>query len=132
MIQTYKKGSSEWIGQNWQAKDFDCQCSHCSETKVDEDLVHLLDSLVLVLNFKPVLTSAYRCDDHQAELKAQGYPTAAGRSVHQDGKAVDLRGGGLPGRKLEEIARKVGFKSVGVAKGWIHVDTRPAERSWKY
>lgn len=130
MIRTYGKGVDLWVGQQWRAREFDCHCPRCSITLIDSDLVRMLDILVLLLGGKPRLNSAYRCDAHQAELTEAG--KAKGRSMHQDGKAIDLEFGGLSGLRLEELARKAGFKAVGVGRDFIHADTRPDEHSWNY
>ena len=78
------------------------------------------------------VTSGFRCKGKQADLSAAGYETAQ-NSLHLLGMAADIRTGKHSGVEIESAARKVGFKAVGVAATWIHVDVRQdKERRWFY
>lgn len=127
------KGSATQVSKYFKSYEFDCPCSNCSQTFIDEDLLLRLDDIREESGFPLKITSGYRCDHHQAQLKEQGFETAKGRSQHQDGKAADILNGHHTGRELEVFARKAGFKAVGVGNRFVHVDTRSdRDRSWTY
>lgn len=133
MVRAYAKGSPEMVSKYFTASDFDCPCTRCSTTLIDEDLPLRLEFLVSILKQKPSFDSAFRCPAHQEDLRAQGLQTAVGTSTHEEGRAVDLKAHGFSGATLEIAARQVGFKAVGVAVSWVHVDTRADKiRRWTY
>lgn len=134
MIKVYPKGSQEKVGRHFRACEFDCPCSYddCKETRIDSELVDLLDNFRDQCGCPLLITSGCRCHRHQQDLREQGYP-AAKDSEHEKGEAADVKTGKQAGLELEELARKVGFRAVGVADHWVHVDTRmDRDRSWSY
>lgn len=129
----YPKGSQEQISKDFKAREMDCPCGKCSVTIIDDELPVRLQKLRDALDQALKINSGYRCDDYQANLKARGFETAAGRSTHQDGRAVDIESSGKSGNELEVLARAAGFKAVGVARHWAHIDLRDdKERFWTY
>lgn len=129
---SHPKRSNERVGKYFRSSEFDCSCDHCSHTFIDPELVELLDRMRDLTGAPIVITSAYRCDFKQNELRESGHKTANGRSTHQDGKAADIRCAGLNGIDLEYFADKAGFEAIGIAEKWIHVDTRKGRRRWPY
>lgn len=128
-----KKGSSLQVGKYFQAWEFDCPCEKCKFTLISIDLVKGLDQMRKELGTHLVVSSGYRCDAHQKWLKESGYPTAVGRSQHQDGKAADVCSDGRSGSDLEVVAAMAGFLSIGVGHDYVHVDTRfSKKRRWVY
>jgi uncharacterized protein YcbK (DUF882 family) len=80
-----------------------------------------------------IILSAYRCKEQQEKLRSEGKQTAKGVSQHELGRAVDLMSNGKTTEELVEAAVKAGFKSIGLARGWIHVDLRDdKDRRWNY
>lgn len=135
MIKSFPKGSKEQLSPHFNVSEFECPCSNCSFTFVDDGLIQGLEILREKLGAAVVIDrgGGYRCDYCQQQLKEKGYPTATGRSQHQDGKAADLRCDERSGADLEIFAAESGFKAVGVAPSWIHVDTRTDKlRRWTY
>lgn len=132
MVHAYKKGSDENLSLDFKVREFDCPCDHCEETLIDDDLVLKLQELREVLAFPIKITSGYRCEQHQEELREMGFETAHGKSQHELGKAADIKTGHHLGAELEEAARSVGFEAVGVGRSFIHVDLRPEHHSWTY
>lgn len=130
-ILNLEKGSLNKLSPNFKSFEFDCPCSKCSVTLVDEDLISNLQKLRNYLKFSIVITSGYRCSDYQKVLTDRGLPTAKGISQHELGKAADISCEGFSGIVLEDAARKCGFVSVGVGSNWIHVDLRNYKR-WVY
>jgi uncharacterized protein YcbK (DUF882 family) len=121
------------LSSNFASQEFNCPCSECKITLVDEELVAKLQKMHDDIGSKLKITSGYRCASHQKHLTMLGYETAKGVSQHQLGKAADVTNGVTPGGELEGYARDAGFKAVGVAQLWIHVDTRDdMDRRWFY
>lgn len=129
----FKKGSQTRISNHFRAFEFDCKCTDCGQTLIDDDLLRMLDRMRDALLSPIEITSGYRCQAYQNKLRSEGYDTAAGISQHELGKAADIETGKHTGDQLEACARGVGFKAIGVGKGWVHVDTRDSrDRRWTY
>lgn len=98
-------------------KEFDCQ--HTGTNNISTDFVDKLDKLRKACGFKFVITSGYRSLDHPIEAaKAVG-------GTHTQGIAADIKVmGGVQRAKIVHEAVKLGFSGIGVAKGFVHVDTR--------
>lgn len=131
-ILRYKKGSKTQLSNHFKSREFDCPCNNCNFTLINKDLVSMLEGIRTSLGSPLKITSGYRCEDYQNVLKSKGYDTAKGISQHQLGNAADITNGVTPGYELEDLAQRVGFQSIGVGKKFIHVDTRPGHRRWKY
>ena len=78
------------------------------------------------------VTSGYRTPLTNYQLLLDGYKVAA-KSLHMDGKAVDLSLPGVRTSKLRDAAVRLGWGGVGSYKGtgFIHVDTGDV-RTWKF
>lgn len=121
---------SEKLSANFTTKEF-CD-SAAKHSMVSMDLITKLQKMRELLG-KPILVnSGYRSPETQQRLRDQGYQTASSISTHQVGCAADIRSPGVNTDELEKVARQAGFESVGVAKTFIHVDTRPGYRRWSY
>jgi uncharacterized protein YcbK (DUF882 family) len=127
--------SRQQVSKHFFSNEFRCRCldPKCTETIIDEELLAMLDKLRDEVGKPVVITSGYRCFARQTQLLKSGLQTSKKRSQHELGKAVDIMVDGMTGLELEEVAKKVGFKSIGVAPMWIHVDTRSdKDRRWIY
>lgn len=97
--------------------EFDCQ--HTGENRMDSSFLQRLDALRAACGFPFRITSGYRSPLHPIEAKKK----VAG--THAQGIAADIAvDNGVQRRILVEEALKLGFSGVGVARGFIHVDTR--------
>lgn len=132
MIIYYNKGEIKQLSPNFSLHEFECPCSDCKQTILDNELIKKLESMRGILGSKLTITSGYRCPNYQQQLRLRGYETAKGPSTHSQGKAADITNGVSLGGELEEAARKAGFESVGVGRNWCHVDLRPGFRRWLY
>lgn len=131
-ILTFPKGSEEKVSANFKAREFDCPCRDCEVTPIDEALIERLQRLRGLLKSPIMVTSAYRCAEYQEDLASRGFETAK-KSMHLEGRAVDLSTGKHSGMQLEAAARKAGFLAVGIGMFWAHVDTRDDKtRRWFY
>ena len=99
--------------------DFDCQ--ETGENEMNEDFLIKLDDLRHECGFPFIVTSGYRSKDHSIEkrkAKAKG-------GTHTQGIAADIRiHSGSEGFVIVSKAIKMGFKGIGVAKTFIHLDVR--------
>ena len=133
MVKTYEKGSNTPLSNNFNSSLFDCHCDQCSTTLIDTDLINKAEKLVLLLGTKVNINSAYRCAHKQQMLRIQGLETSKGISQHQLGKAMDISNGVATGMELAEAALLAGFKAIGQASNWVHVDLRDdVVRKWYY
>lgn len=89
---------------------------------------HLLDALFLIQQwlklegrpYKIHILSGYRTPEHNRKLAG-----AASRSMHMEGKAVDLFIPGVSPQLLAAMSRIIGTGGVGiyVRRNFVHVDT---------
>ena len=94
-------------------------CKHTGENNISESFVNRLDELRAACGFPFVITSGYRDPSHPAEArKSKG-------GVHTQGIAADIAvSNGVERATIIRNAIDLGFNGIGVAKGFIHVDTR--------
>lgn len=131
----YVKGSNARASKFFQVFEFDCPCVECDTTKIDPESLKLLDLMRAILGVPLTVNrgGGYRCDFYQQNLTARGYETAKGISTHQLGMGFDVSAKGKTGSELEGAARKAGFRAVGRALTWVHVDgRRDRDRAWLY
>lgn len=133
-IECFEKGSNQALSPNFNLSEFDCRCTRpeCDYTLVDLSILPLLEKLREKVGHPLIITSGYRCEKHQKILQESGIKTAAGRSQHCEGRAVDCRVRHFSSEQLEAMARAVGFMSIGVAPTFVHLDLRTGWRRWLY
>ena len=99
-------------------EDFYCNCEReHDEEFVDPKLVSFLDIARDYAGIPFVITSGYRCAEHNRDIGG------VSDSAHLKGKAADIKVEGSRSRFL--ILRsliRVGFKRIGVYDTYIHVD----------
>jgi uncharacterized protein YcbK (DUF882 family) len=94
-------------------------CQETGENEISEEFVHALDALRFEAGFPFVITSGYRSPRHSIEAKKQT------PGQHTTGRAADIAvADGSQRYRLVAAAVKLGFSGIGVAKGFVHVDTR--------
>lgn len=94
-------------------------CSHTNFPGIDYNFVHQLDRLRQTAGIPFYITSGYRSASHPAEVKK----TTPG--THNQGIAADIAvGNGQDRRTIVAAAIKLGFKGIGVAEDFVHVDMR--------
>ena len=97
--------------------DFDCQ--ETGKNEMNEDFLIKLDDLRHECGFPFIITSGYRDKTHSIEARK----TKAG--THAKGIASDIRiNNGNEAYAIIKHAQSMGFNGIGVAKTFIHVDTR--------
>lgn len=97
--------------------EFDCQ--HTGNNSMDPVFLAKLDDLRDACGFPFRITSGYRDPSHPVEAKKKKSGT------HSQGIAADIAvSNGAERRILVAEALRLNFTGVGVARGFIHVDTR--------
>jgi len=98
-------------------EDFNCQ--ETGENEMSEEFIHKLDKLREACGFPFIITSGYRSKSHSIEKRK------AKAGTHAQGIASDIRArNGNERYKIVEQAINLGFTGIGIANGFIHVDTR--------
>ena len=123
-IKTYPKHSAEQLSANFKAREFDCTCSRCTETLIDEKLVKYLQQFRDHFE-KPISPTAYRCPAHNAEV-----PNAATKSRHTMGMAADFHIDGVHPIEIARYAESIGIKGIGLYDDFVHIDTRDKKSFW--
>lgn len=108
-------------------EDFDCQ--ETGENEMQHEFILKLDELRAACGFPFIITSGYRSPKHSIEARK---PNGGGK--HTDGIAADILTRNAGERwMLINHAVKMGFTGLGIAKTFIHVDTRATDPvSWVY
>ena len=106
--------------------EFDCQ--ETGHNKMSPEFLNRIDELRAACGFPFVITSGYRAVTHSAEA-AKEKP-----GMHTEGIAADVSvTNGVQRRKIVAEAIKLGFKGIGVAKDFVHVDIREGQGiMWTY
>lgn len=113
-------------------EEFECGCGRCNKgfDDMDQALLVMLDDARARAGTPFVLTSAVRCQAHNAAVGG------ATRSAHLTGNAVDIAVGNNMARGVILRALvEAGFRRIGVARGFLHVDNAahlPSPRTWLY
>lgn len=108
--------------------EFDCR--ETSENRMSNAFLIMLDRLREECGFPFVITSGYRSKQHSAE---RNKPNGGG--THTKGIAADVAvSNGQQRYAIVENAIKLGFKGIGVANTFVHVDLRNSDQPvmWTY
>ena len=101
-------------------EDFDCQ--ETGENEMDAEFIRRVDELRSAVGRPLYITSGYRSPQHSLEAKKSKPGT------HAQGIACDIAvANGVERRQLVKQAFYLGFRGIGVAKTFVHVDTRETE-----
>lgn len=101
----------------FKTSDFDCQ--ETGENEMDPEFIRKVDELRSALGRPLIVTSGYRSPTHSLEAKKEKPGT------HAQGIACDIKvSNGAERRALVKQAFYLGFTGIGVAKTFVHVDTR--------
>ena len=103
-------------------------CKHTGENHIDFNFVARLDELREKCGFPFAITSGYRSAEHPEEAKK------AKPGTHSLGIAADIKvTNGSQRAIIVKNALEMGFNGIGVAKSFVHVDTRPSTLvMWTY
>lgn len=121
-IKTFKKGDRARLTSNFQAREFDCSCSKCSETLIDLDHVEKLQKLREDLNSPIHITSAYRCESHNAAVGGSK------NSRHKVGDATDIQVSDMDPLEVQDACEH--FDGLGRYDTFTHIDSRGYKARW--
>lgn len=111
--------------QYFSAEELACKCSYpiCPRHGMDDDFMEKIVDLRRELNFPFVISSAYRCPNHNVDVSTTG-----ANGPHTQGKALDIRIDGSAARILLDAAIRYQFEGVGIqqqgprGRRFIHLD----------
>lgn len=110
-------------GKYFSSAELSCSC--CGVNKMKPETIARLDRLRELYGFPLVLSSAFRCPKHNAEVSSTG-----DAGPHTTGQAVDIVVRGAEGLTLMGIAQRLGFTGFGVKQHggsrYLHLDDLPA------
>jgi uncharacterized protein YcbK (DUF882 family) len=131
---TFKKKENKQLSAHFNSSEFECSCTKCVDQFIEQDLIDKLEKVRELYGKPIVITSGYRCPDHN---KAVG---GKNNSTHMSGMAVDICPKLLTLDDLDllyDVCYDI-FDNIGDgrSKKFIHVDTRSAKstgkRRWIY
>lgn len=132
----WQKGDEAQLSPNFKTTEMACHCANptCRDQRIRKDLMYRLEQTRAAYGAAVMVTSGFRCHEHQEALKAAGVETAKGVSQHELGAAADIKGKDM--LDLEAVVQPF-FSAIGVARAFIHVDCRPphsdnSKRLWYY
>jgi len=102
--------------------DAELACHHCGVNECKQSLVDALEAFRAIVGKAVIVSSAYRCPQHNAEAGG------ADRSEHVEGLAADIRVAEMSPADMETAARRVpAIRGIGRNdhQQYIHVDVRP-------
>jgi uncharacterized protein YcbK (DUF882 family) len=106
--------------------EFDCQ--ETGENEIQLEFVAKLDHLRMNCGFPFRITSGYRSPTHSIEA-AKKRPGTHAKGIASDIQVAD----GFQRMILVKNAIELGFTGIGVAAGFVHVDTREGDPvMWTY
>lgn len=116
---------------HFQFSEFTCKCG-CGSNDIDAEFVTKLDKLRGNLGFPIIISSGYRCPEHNNKVSSTGLD-----GPHTTGRAADIKINHDRALKVISEAYRLGFKGFGVSqKGdsrFIHLDlTRSIPKLWSY
>lgn len=107
--------------------EFDCQ--QTGENDMQPDFLLMLDALRHECGFSFTITSGYRSPTKHPIETAKAKPGTHGRGLAADIATTDAHERFV----IVSNAIKLGFQGIGVARSFIHVDSRKtAPRVWSY
>ena len=110
--------------------DEELECGCCGELEMDEDFLCILNKLRADFNYPMIVTSAYRCEGHNAAVG--GSPN----SQHLLGNAVDIHWEDYSSAlkyRLIQFALDYDFRGIGISDEFIHLDRRDTQgKVWTY
>jgi len=105
-------------------------CPHGTREDIDPSLIIALEKLERESGLALKFVSGYRCTE--CNNAAGGRPNSA----HLRGLAIDIDAGGSGWRYLLlSFVVKMGFRRIGIGRGFIHLDldlTLPQDVMWLY
>jgi uncharacterized protein YcbK (DUF882 family) len=120
------------LSPHFSSSEFTCSCGVCQKQLINQQFLDMLEAVRTAFGAPIKINSGYRCAVKQEQLRKQGYETAVGISSHELGIAADVSAHDMAALGIA-VATVFGPYSIGTAKSFIHVDSRPGgPRRWSY
>lgn len=132
----WQKDQEYPLSAHFGTREFNCRCDHetCKEQRVSKSLIEKLELIREEVGQPLIVTSAFRCSAHQADIRSSGISTVvAKKSTHELGDAADIvpkDRKDVQGSFLKICAQH--FDSIGLSDRFLHVDLRSGIRRWNY
>lgn len=107
--------------KNFTLDEFACPC--CGKIVISTILIDKLQQLRDLINKPIIITSGYRCSAYNK--KVGGYS----HSPHLTGEAADIKVAYMSPVELAILASSIADIRIGVYRGHVHIDIRPANPS---
>ena len=123
----YKYTDEAQLSAHFNVREFRCKCGRSHDIELNPDLILKLEKLYRALGCtKIIITSGYRCSDHDKAVGGNGY------GQHTKGNAADIicydqDGEIINTKKIACRAQSIGFRGIGnIDRTYtaIHVDVR--------
>lgn len=121
-IKKYKRGENVKLSANFHLKEYECKCGQCPETLVDMDHIERLQKLREDLNSPIHITSAYRCESHNAAVGGSA------NSRHKVGDATDIQVSDMDPSEVQDACHH--FDGLGRYDTFTHIDSRGYKARW--
>lgn len=127
-IKKYKRGDHSPLSKNFKVAEFACKCGACGDILIDERLVEFLQAIRNRFGKSVVITSGYRCKDHNKRVGGSS------TSYHVRGQAADIVTVGVSPSAVAQFAESIGVLGVGLYGAsdgsFVHIDTRKSKLYW--
>lgn len=130
MINTYVRGTTKRLSENFLASEFLCHGSGCcSSGKIDDKLVEILQKIRDHFGKPVTITSGYRCPTWNTKIGG------VKGSYHTYGQAADIGVAGVAPAEVAKYAESIGVLGIGLYETdkdgyFVHVDTRTKKAFW--
>lgn len=106
--------------------EFKCKCD-CGfgefPEHIDEKLINRLNMMRMLFDEPMVVTSGARCKDYNDEIGGKPHSAHLPHVLTGQCRAVDIKVSNSVDRAiLLDLAARVGFKRIGIAKDFLHFD----------
>ena len=121
--------------RNFSRSEFECKCG-CGQAEMSGAFMDLLQGLRNKCMFPLIISSGYRCPDHNDGVSSSGRT-----GPHTTGMACDISTSGVEAWTLLSHAVRTGMPGIGIKQHgtgrFIHLDmlsnnTHPRPRVWSY
>lgn len=111
---------------HFKSYEFACKC--CGKTKLNSELMAVLQLVRIHFNSPVTITSSYRCESHNAAVGG------AKNSKHLDGIAADIKVKGFDTIDVYHFLDSIFPECYGIGyyKSFIHIDVRSNKARWGY
>ena len=114
------------LSPHFNSQEFACKCG-CGVSKVDPELIEVLEVVRITFRLPVYVTSGYRCPAYNK--KVGGAPN----SRHLVGEAAHIRVKGISVKEVANFLEAVYPDKYGIGRypRWTHIDVRDLGTRWR-